>query len=149
VPAPRSVKLYQDVLFVIENNVLVVVCDNNGDWAILRLGNRLRLDAWLGVTRAKLVNKVADALGSDFLGLVKRVFFVLDSVLNGKGRPLVDLEVEVAGVLAKGLGVNSGEIDLGAVLFGDSLEFLGESRALLCSLGKNVCKRETRLSHVS
>jgi hypothetical protein len=145
VSAPWGIELNQDILLLIENNVLVVVGNDNGDWAILRLWNRLALDAGLDAAGDELVNESSDGLGSDFLGLVKGILFVLDGVLDGKGRPLANLEIEVTGVLAKGLGIDCSKVDLGAVLLGNGLQLLGEGSAFFFGFSEDVGERNTGL----
>lgn len=47
--------------------------------------------------------------------------------------------------MAKGFGVNGGEVDLALVLLGNRLEGFGERLALIGSVGEDVCERETGL----
>jgi len=149
-PHPRSIEFNEDILLVIKNNLVVVVGNNDGDWAVLVLWGWLRLDAWLEGSRCELLNKFADLLGCDLLGLVEWVFLVLAGVLNGKCGPLANLEVQVCGVLTERLGVNGSEVDLSTVLLSNGLDFLGEFLALILSLSEEIGKWDTRLiNHVS
>lgn len=59
-PAPRGIKLNEDVLLVVEDNLLVVVRDNDGDWAVLLLRDGLRLDAGLDLAGEEVVDELAD-----------------------------------------------------------------------------------------
>ena len=70
---------------------------------------------------------------------------VLLRVLDSEGGPLADFEVKVAGVLAEGLGVDGGEVDLALVLLGDGLEGLRESLALFRGLGEDIGKWDAGL----
>lgn len=49
-------------------------------------------------------------------------------------------------MLTKGLGVDSGEVDLALVLLGNRLEGFSERLALIGSVGEDVCERETGLA---
>lgn len=144
--APGSVKLDEHVLVVVDDVLLIGVGDNDVDGAALVLGGGLRLDAGLDLASDVVLDVLANSLGRKLLVLVQGVLLVLDGVLDGKGGPLADLEVEVRAVLTKGLCVNGGEVDLALVLLGDGLELLGELLALLGSLGEDVGKRQTRLT---
>jgi hypothetical protein len=145
VSAPWCVKLNEDILLVIENNLVVVLGDNNSDWAVLRLWDSLRLDRWIDLSIGKVINKLANVLRGDLLGLVVWELLVLGGLLDGECGPLVSLEVKVASVLSEGLGVNGSEVDLALVLLSDGLELLGECVTLLCGLGEDVGERKTGL----
>jgi hypothetical protein len=47
VTAPRGIELEQDILVVVDDELLVALTDNNGDRALLGLGDGLGLDARL------------------------------------------------------------------------------------------------------
>lgn len=117
--APRCVVLDQDILVIVHDNLLVVVGDNDGDRAVLLLGNRLGLDARLDLALEEVADELADVLLGDLLVLGVGVLLVRLGVLDRKGGPLANLQVEVAGVLAKGLGVNGSDVDLALVGRGD------------------------------
>ena len=61
---------------------------------------------------------------SELLALVKGELLVLDSLLDGKGWPLVHFKVEVTGMGAKRFGVNGGEADGSLVLLRQRLQGL-------------------------
>lgn len=136
--APRGVELDEDVLSVVEDDLLVVVGNDDGDGAVLLLGNRLALDAGLHLAAAEVVDELGDGLDGDVLGLLEGELLVLDRVLDGERRPLANLEVQVARVLAERLGVDGGKVDLALVLLGNRLQLGGERLALLLSLGEDV-----------
>lgn len=94
---------------------------NHRNRSLLRLRNRLRLHARLNLTRQKVLDELADILNSKFLGLAHGELLVLDGLLDGKSGPLADVEVKVLGVLAKGFGVDGGEVDGAFVGLGDGL----------------------------
>lgn len=128
--APWSIELDQDIFLVVKDNFIVVLGNDNGDWAILLLWNSLRFDAWLDLASNEVVNELANGLSSKLVGLVEWELLVLDSLLDSESWPLANLEVEVATVLSEGLCVNGGEVDLALVLLGDLLEVLGEGLTL-------------------
>lgn len=145
VSAPWSVELNEHILLVIEHNLIVVLSHDNRDGSILLLGDSLRLDARVDLASDKVVDELADVLVGDLLGLVVGELLVLDCLLDGEGGPLSRLEVEVATMLAEGLGVDDGEVDLALVLLGDGLEVLGDGVALLGGLSEDVGEGKTGL----
>lgn len=152
VSAPRSVELEKDILLVVHHNILVVLGHNNSDWTLLLLWDRLALDRWLNLASNEVLEKLANLLLADRLGVTGvgvRELLVLGDVLDGEGGPLADLEVEVAGVLAKGGGVDGGEVDLALVLLSDGLEGVGERSALFGGLGEDVGERNAGLESES
>jgi hypothetical protein len=149
VTAPWGIELNQDVLLVIEDNLIVVLGNDNGNWSILAFWNGLRFDAGLNSTRHKVVNKLSDILGAKLLGLVERELLVLDSLLDSKCGPLANLKVEVSAVLAKGLGVNGSKVDLALVFLSDWLELLRQGFTLFWGFGEDVGEWETGLESVS
>lgn len=84
------------------------------------------------------MNELADILGHNLLGLIVRVLGVLRGILNGEGGEFLGVEVQISGMSAKGLGVDSGNVNGTLVLFRDRLERLGEFGTLIHRLGKNV-----------
>jgi hypothetical protein len=145
VSAPWGVELNKNILGIVKNNLLVVVGNNHGNGTVLLLWDRLRLDAWLDLARVELLNEFANLLGSNGLAVLVGEFLVLDGVLDGKGGPFANLEVQVSSMLTKSLGVNGCEVDLAMVLLGEGLEVLGEALALLLGLGEDVGERNTSL----
>lgn len=138
VTAPGSVELEQDILVVVNDLGLVGVGNDDGDRALLLLGNGLGLDAGLDLSTKVVLNVLGDGLLGDLLLLVEGELLVLGRVLDGEGGPLADLEVEVGTVLTESLSVNSGEVDDTLLLFGNGLQGLGEFLALLGSLSEDV-----------
>ena len=145
VSTPRGVVFNENILLVIKNNILVGTGDDDRNWALLGLGNRLRLDARLNLAFNNLLDELANILSLQLLLLVIRVLGVLHGVLNGERRELLRVEVKVASVGAEHLGVNSGNVDGSPVLLCDRLEFLDKLLALLLGFGKYVCQRNTGL----
>lgn len=148
VTTPWRVELNQDILVVVHHDVLVVLGDHDRGRALLLLRDRLRLDGWLDLASHIFVNELANVLGRKLLlralGRVRELLALL-RVLNGKGGPVADLEVQVATVLAKGLGVDGREVDLALLLLSNGLESLRKLLALLRGLGEDVCERDASL----
>ena len=142
---PRGVELEQDILLVVLDDLVVIVRHYDRDGAVLLLGHGLALDARLDLARHVIVDKGADVLLGKLLGLVEGELLVLGHILDGKGGPFVDLEVQIAGVSAEGAGVDGGEVDLALVLLGDGLQDVGKLFALLRGRGEDVCQRKTSL----
>jgi putative lipase involved disintegration of autophagic bodies len=84
---PGSVEFDKNVLGVIEDNVFVVVCNDNGDGAFLCFGDGFALDTRCHTTVEVTIYKFLDILGGDLLGLIKGEFLVICNVLNGKRGP--------------------------------------------------------------
>ena len=148
VSAPRRVELEQDVLLVVDDELLVVLRDDDGDGSFLLLRDRLGLDARLDLAGDKVVEELADGLfaqGFDAALLGEGELLVLLRVLDGEGRPVANLEVQVAAVLAEGLGIDGREVDSALVLLGNRLESLAERLALLGRLGEDVGERNSGL----
>lgn len=97
--------------------------NNHRDWSILRFRDGLRLDAGFDLAVHKVLNKGANSLLGDLLGLVKGKLLVLDCLLDGKGRPLL-LEVEVTSVSTKGFRIDGGKANDPLVLLGERLQRL-------------------------
>lgn len=118
---------------------------NDGDGAIVLLGNRLALDARLNLTINKVLGKFANVLGIKLLVLGIGEFLVLLNFLDGKGGELVGLEVQVAGVSSESLGIDSSDVDLTLVLFSNWLQLQGKGVTLLRSLSEYVGQWDTGL----
>jgi len=125
VATPRSVELHKNILFVVYDNVLVVVGDNGNNRSIVLLRNWLRLNARLDLTSKKVIDEFGNVLFTKLGALLERKLLVLGCILNGKGRPFADLKVQVLSVLSEGLGVNSRNVNLSLVLCGNGLECFG------------------------
>lgn len=144
VSAPWSVELNEHVLVAVDDDFLVVLCDDDLDCTLLALlWKWLALDAWLNLASNEVLDVFADLLCRELLdiagGLVWELL-VLGSVLDSESWPLADFEVEVTSVLAKGRGVDGSEANLALVLFSKWLEVLCELVALLGGLGEDVCE---------
>lgn len=145
---PGSVELQQDILVFIDN-IFVVVRYDNFDAALLLLGNRLALDAGRDLAVNEILNESADFVMCNLLALVKGEFLVLDSLLDCKGRPLVDFEVEVTGVGAERLGVNSCDVNLALVFLRDGLELFGEGGTLFGGFCEDIAEGNAGLCRIS
>ena len=145
VAAPRGIELKEDILLIVLDNLIVVMRHHDRDRAVLLLGHGLALDARLDLAGHVFVDKRTHVLLRELLGLVEGELLVLGHVLDGEGGPLVDLEVQVAGVGAEGAGVDGGEVDLALVLLGDGLQGVGQLLALLSGRGEDVCQRKAGL----
>jgi hypothetical protein len=113
---PWSVELNQNIFVIVKDNIVVVLRDNNGHWSFLLLWDRLRLDTGLDLAINIILDKLAHVLFGDF-GSAEWELLVFDSVLNGEGRPLAHLKVQVSGVCAKCFGINCRKVNF-------ALEFL-------------------------
>lgn len=138
VTAPGSVELNEDILAVVEDNVVVALGDDDGNGALLGLGDGLRLDGRLNLASNEVVNELLDGVGGDLLLLVEGELLVLDGLLDGEGGELVGLEVQVAGVSTESLGVNGGEVDDTTLGLSNGLEGLAKLLALLGGLGEDI-----------
>lgn len=147
--APWGVELDQDILLVVHDNLLVVLGDDDSDWAIVGLWDRLALDGRLDLARDKVGHELLNVLGVDLLILREGELLVLVDLLDRESGPLANLEVEVACVLTEGLGVDSGEGDLALVLLSDRLELLSKVVTLGSLLGEDVSEGNASLIVVS
>lgn len=114
--APWCVKFEENILLVVDDNVLVVVCYDDLDGTTLLLRDWLRLDAGLNLAINEVLNECSNIIVGELLGLVEWELLVLDGFLDGKGGPLAVFEIEITSVRAKGFGVNGGEADRSLVL---------------------------------
>jgi hypothetical protein len=145
VSAPGSVKLDQDILLVVNNDLLVVAANNNGNRSLLSLGNRLGLEARVNLAVEDILDELADILGINLLVLVVRVLGVLGGVLDSESRELLGLKVEVAGVSAEELSIESNNVDSSTVGLGNGTEISSELLTLLGSLSEDVSQGNTGL----
>ena len=111
---------------------------NNLNATLLRLRDRFALDTRGDFAINKVLHESANLIMRDLFALVKGEFLVLDGLLDREGGPLVDFEVQVAGVGAKGLGVDGGDVELAFVLLGNGFEFFGEGSALFFCFCEDV-----------
>ena len=148
VSAPGGVELDQDVLLVVNDNLLEVSANNDGDRTFLGLGNGLRLDTGVNLAIKDVLDELADLLGVNLLGLVVRVLGVLGNVLDSESGEVLGLEVEVASVGTEELSVESDNVDISTVLLSDRAEISGELLTLLRGLGEDVSEGDTGLSIV-
>lgn len=137
VTAPWGVELNEDVLVVVDDDVLVAVGNDDGDWALLGLWDWLRLDGWGDLAGGEVLNELGDGLLSELLVLWEWVLGVLGGLLDGESWPL-GLEVEVWSVGTEGDSVNGGKVDLALVLLGKTADGLGEGLLLLWGLEEDV-----------
>lgn len=144
VTAPGGVELNQDILVGVHDNLVVVLGNNDGDGAVVLLGDGVGLDAGVDLAGNERVKELSNLLLGEVSALEGELLVLL-GVLNGEGGPLANLEVEVTSVLAECLGVNSSKVDLALVLLGDRLEGGGKSLTLLGSLGEDVGEGDTGL----
>lgn len=142
---PGCVELKKDILLFVKDNVLVGVGHDISDRAFLGLGNRLRLDARLRLAIKNVLNKFTNILDLELLALVIGVLGMLLGVLDGKGRELLRVQVEVSSVGAKQLSIDCGDVDSALVFLSNRLEVLGKLIALLLGFGENVCQWDTSL----
>ena len=145
--APWCIEFYEDIFVLIENDVLVVMRDDDLDWALLLFGDGLRLDTWLHLPVDKVLYELADFVMGERLALVEGELLVLNSLLDRKGGPFAGLQVQIISVSSEGLGVNSGEADSSLVLFRKGLKGLGEFFALLKGFGEDVGQWNAGLRH--
>ena len=145
VAAPWGIKLNENILVVVDDNLLEVVRHNDGHRSLLLLRNGLALHARLDLAVDEVLDESANSLLGQFLALIERIFAVLDDILDGKGRELVGLKIEVAGVLTKIFSVDCRHVDNSLVLFGDGLQRFRQTFALFGSLGEDVGQRDAGL----
>lgn len=146
VAAPWSVEFNEDVLVVVDNNFFIVVGNNNLNGAVLGLGNRLWLDAWLNLAVNEILNEFSNILLCKLLALVKRKLLVLGGFLDSERWEFFGVKVEVACVSAKGLGINSGKVDLTLELDCQRLEGLSQLGSLLRGLSEYISERDLGLN---
>ena len=141
VTAPGSVELNENVLVVVNNDVLVVLGNDDGDGAVVGLGDGLGLDGGVDLASEEVLDEGADLLLVNLEVLVVGELLVLVGALDGESGPCAGLEVEVASVLAESAGVDGSEVDGALVLDGKGLQVLSELLTLLSSLSEDVGKR--------
>lgn len=145
VPAPGSVKFDQDILFVVNDNFLVVAANNNSNRSLLGLGNGLGLEARVNLAVKDVLDELADILGINLLVLVVRVLGVLGSVLDSESRELLGLKVEVVSVSTEELSIKGNNVNSSTVALSDGTEISSELLAFLGSLGEDVSQGNTGL----
>lgn len=142
---PWGVEFNEDVPVVVYDNVFIVVGNNNLNGTVLGLGNRLGLDAGLNLAVNKILNEFSNILFGDFLGLIKGKLLVLNGFLDSKSWEFFGVQIEVASVSAKGLGVNGGKVNLTLELDCQRLEGLSQLGTLLRGLGEYISERDLGL----
>ena len=145
VATPGGVELEKNVIFIVQNYLLVVVGHNDLNRAFLLLWNRLGLDAGVDLAVNEILDECAHVVVRKLLVLVKGKLLVLDGLLDREGGPFAVFEVQIAGMCAKGLGVNRGEADDPLVLLRKGLEFGSQFSALFWSLREDVGQWDTSL----
>ena len=136
--APWGIKFHEDIFLIVYNDLVIIMSDNHLNRSFLRLGDGLRFDAWLDFTVDKILNEFSHIIMGELLALIKGEFLILDGFLNSKSREFVSLQVEIAGMSAKGFGINDSKVDFALVFDGQRLESLGQLGALLGSFGEDV-----------
>jgi hypothetical protein len=121
VTTPRGIEFHQDVLVVVDDDIIVIMCHNDRDWTLLLLGDGLRLDTGLDLAIEKVGHEFTNLFLGDLLGLVEGEFLVFDCFLNRKGRPGADFQIQVASVGTKRLCINGSEVDFTLELLGERL----------------------------
>jgi hypothetical protein len=111
VTTPWGIEFHQDVLIVVDDDIIVIMCHNDRDWTLLLLGDGLRLDTGLDLAIEKVGHEFTNLFLGDLFGLVEGEFLVFDGFLNRKGRPGADFQIQVASVGTKRLGINGSEVD--------------------------------------
>lgn len=135
---PWGVELQKNVLIFVHDDIFIIVGYNDLDRAFLFLGDRFGLDARLDLAVNKVLNESSDILLGQLLALVEGVFLVLDGLLDRKGGPFVDFEIQVTCVSAKGFGIDCCEADSTLVLLCDWLELDRELITLLWGFSEDV-----------
>jgi hypothetical protein len=145
---PWGIVFNQDVLIIVHDNLSIIVSNNHMNGSILFLRKRLGLDAGLNLAVNKVLNEGTNILLSKCFALVEGEFLVLDSLLDGEGGPLVDLQVEITSVGSESLSVDGGEVDNTFVLLSEGLEGVCELFAFFRGLGEDVGQGDTSLGFV-
>ena len=83
------------------------MCHNNLNRTLVLLRNRLALDAGLDLSINKVLDEIPNLLLGKFLCLIKGELLVLDGLLDGKGWPFVDLEIQITSVGSEGFCINN------------------------------------------
>jgi hypothetical protein len=125
--APWSVELKKNVLVVLHDELIVVLCYNDSDWALLFLGNRLALDARFDLASYEVFDELANLLLAKLFGISLRLVWellVLRNILNSESWPFANFKVEIATMLTERLGVDCSEINLTLVLLSNRPEAL-------------------------
>ena len=143
--APWGVEFNEHIIFIINDDVFIVVCHDHLNWTFLLLRNGLRLDAWLDLAVNKVLDEFIHIIVGELLGLVEGELLVLDCFLDGEGGPLVRLKVEVAGVSTERFGVNGCEANCSFVFLGERLEGLSQFGALFWGFREDVRERDASL----
>ena len=136
---PWSIVFYKNILFVIHDDVFIVVCHNNLHRTFLLLWDWLGLDAWVDLAVNKVLYEFTDRVCRELVALIKGKFAVIRDFLDRKCRPCIRLEVEIASMSPKSLRVNRGESDGTFMLLSERFESFGEFFPLIFSFCENVC----------
>jgi hypothetical protein len=145
VSAPWCVEFKKDILFVVDDKILIGMGHHNGNRAILSLRDSLRFDAGLNLAIDNILNEFTDILGLDFLRLVIGILGVLLWVLDSEGRELRGIEIKISSVSTEHLGVDGDNIDNTPVLLGNRLKFFCELLTLFLGFGEYVRQRDAGL----
>ena len=85
-------------MIILQNNLFVVVGYDDLYWTFLLFWDGLRLDARIDLAINKVLNERANIFNCKLLVLIEGELLILDGLLNGECGPLIDLQVQIAGV---------------------------------------------------
>ena len=137
---PWGIELKEDIILVVDHDVLVIVSHDDLNGTFLFFGDRLRLDTWVDLAIQEVLDKSADIVMGDLLGLIIWEFLVFHSLLDREGWPFAVFEIQVACVSAKSLCVNGGKVDGTLVPLRERFQDICELAALLGRLSEDVCE---------
>lgn len=137
VSAPWRVELNENIPLIIENDVLVIVRNDDLDWAVVGFRDRLRLDARLDLACNKVIEELSDILLRN-LFTSERELLVLDSLLDGKRWEFAFWKVQVGGMSSVRLRVDGGEVYHALMLGGNGLEEVHKLGSFFWSLGEDI-----------
>ena len=142
---PWRIVFQKNVLVVVDDEILVVVCNDDLNRALLLLWDWFRLDARLRLAVNEVLDEFGNIIMSDLLLLVKGELLVLDGLLDGESGPLVGREVEISSMRTERFSINSSKVDSTLMLCGKRLEGLGEFFALFWGLCEDIGKWKSSL----
>lgn len=115
--APSSVKLNEDVLGVIQDNLVELLANNCGDRSILSLRDGRTPQHGFELAIEELLQPVTHSLRCDVHALIQRICQMLPAqVLDNEGGPLDILEIQCLGMRDELDSIDPDEVDLGFVL---------------------------------
>ena len=123
--------------------------DDNGDGAVLLLGNGLGLHARLNLPVDDVLYKASNVLLGKLLGLIEGELGVLSNILNGESWEFLRVKVKVSSVGSESLGINGRETDDAFMLLCKWSERFGKLSTFFGGLGEDVCQGDTSLQQWS